>query len=74
MKLSIICAMAHKPKLMILDEATMGLAPVVQRRRSMKGLIYKDITIFFKSIDKKLVLIAVGVITLLIVNIINVTK
>ena len=27
----------------------------------MKGLIYKDITIFFKSIDKKLVLIAVGV-------------
>lgn len=31
----------------------------------MKGLIYKDIAIFFKSIDKKLVLIAVGAIILL---------
>lgn len=28
----------------------------------MKGLIYKDITLFFKDIDKKLVLIAVGAI------------
>ncbi len=34
----------------------------------MKGLIYKDITIFFKSIDKKLVLIAAGAIILLMVN------
>lgn len=34
----------------------------------MKGLIYKDITVFFKSIDKKLVLIAVGAIILLMVN------
>ena len=34
----------------------------------MKGLIYKEITIFFKSIDKKLVLIAVGAIILLMVN------
>lgn len=34
----------------------------------MRGLIYKDITIFFKSIDKKLVLIAVGAIILLMVN------
>ncbi len=34
----------------------------------MKGLIYKDITIFFKSIDQKLVLIAVGAIILLMVN------
>ena len=32
----------------------------------MKGLIYKDITIFFKSIDKKLILIAVGAIVLLL--------
>lgn len=32
----------------------------------MKGLIYKDITIFFKSIDRKLILIAVGVIVLLL--------
>lgn len=31
----------------------------------MKGLIYKDIAIFFKSIDRKLILIAVGVIALL---------
>lgn len=31
----------------------------------MKGLIYKDIVIFFKSIDKKLVLIAAGAIILL---------
>ncbi len=34
----------------------------------MRGLIYKDITIFFKSIDKKLVLIAGGAIILLMVN------
>lgn len=34
----------------------------------MKGLIYKDIIVFFKSIDKKLVLIAVGAIILLMVN------
>lgn len=32
----------------------------------MKGLIYKDITVFFKSIDKKLILIAVGAIVLLL--------
>lgn len=31
----------------------------------MKGLIYKDIAIFFKSIDRKLILIAAGVIGLL---------
>ena len=30
MKLSIICALAHKPKLLILDEATSGLDPVVR--------------------------------------------
>lgn len=34
----------------------------------MKGLVYKDITIFFKGIDKKLVLIASGAILLLMVN------
>lgn len=34
----------------------------------MKGLIYKDITIFFKGIDKKLILIAAGAIILLMVN------
>lgn len=30
MKLSILCAMAHRPKLLILDEATTGLDPVVR--------------------------------------------
>ncbi len=34
----------------------------------MKGLIYKDITLFFKCIDKKLVLIVVGAIILLMAN------
>lgn len=34
----------------------------------MKGLIYKDIAIFFKSIDKKMVLIAAGAIILLMFN------
>lgn len=34
----------------------------------MKGLIYKDITLFFKDIDKKLVLIAVGAIILLMAD------
>lgn len=34
----------------------------------MRGLVYKDISIFFKSIDKKLVLIAAGAIILLMVN------
>ena len=34
----------------------------------MKGLIYKDIAIFFKGIDRKLVLIAAGAILLLMVN------
>ena len=30
MKLSILCALAHKPKLLIMDEATTGLDPVVR--------------------------------------------
>lgn len=30
MKLSIICAISHKPKLLILDEATTGLDPIVR--------------------------------------------
>lgn len=30
MKLSIICALAHQPKLLILDEATTGLDPIVR--------------------------------------------
>ena len=30
----------------------------------MRGLIYKDISIFFKSIDKKLILIAAAAIVL----------
>lgn len=52
MKLSIICAMAHKPKLLILDEATTGLAPVV--RDEMLDLFLEFIqdeecSIFFSS-------------------------
>lgn len=34
----------------------------------MKGLIYKDLTIFFKSLDKRLVLIMTGAIILIMVN------
>ncbi len=34
----------------------------------MKGLIYKDISIFFKDIDKKQILLVIGVIVLLMVN------
>ncbi len=34
----------------------------------MKGLIYKEITIFYKDIDKKLVLLVIGVIALLMVH------
>lgn len=35
----------------------------------MRGLIYKDISIFFKSIDKKLILIATAAIVLFIFNV-----
>lgn len=34
----------------------------------MKGLIYKDIILFFKDIDKKLVLIAAGTIILIMAD------
>ncbi len=52
MKLSIICAMAHKPKLLILDEASTGLDPVV--RDEMLDLFLEFIqdeecSIFFSS-------------------------
>lgn len=52
MKLSIICAMAHKPKLLILDEATTGLDPVV--RDEMLDLFLEFIqdeecSVFFSS-------------------------
>ncbi len=52
MKLSIICAMAHKPKLLILDEATTGLDPVI--RDEMLDLFLEFIqdeecSIFFSS-------------------------
>ena len=52
MKLSIICAMAHRPKLLILDEATTGLDPVV--RDEVLDLFWEFIqdeecSIFFSS-------------------------
>ncbi len=52
MKLSIICAMAHRPKLLILDEATTGLDPVV--RDEMLDLFLdfiqdEECSIFFSS-------------------------
>lgn len=52
MKLSIICAMAHRPKLLILDEATTGLDPVV--RDEVLDLFWEfiqdeDCSIFFSS-------------------------
>lgn len=52
MKLSIICAMAHRPKLLILDEATIGLDPVV--RDEVLDLFWEfiqdeDCSIFFSS-------------------------
>jgi len=52
MKLSIICSMAHRPKLLILDEATTGLDPVV--RDEMLDLFLEFIqdeecSIFFSS-------------------------
>ena len=52
MKLSIICALAHRPKLLILDEATTGLDPVV--RDEILGLFLEFIqdeecSIFFSS-------------------------
>ena len=52
MKLSIICAMAHRPKLLILDEATTGLDTVV--RDEVLDLFWEfiqdeDCSIFFSS-------------------------
>ncbi len=52
MKLSIICAMAHRPKLLILDEATAGLDPVV--RDEMLDLFLgfiqdEECSVFFSS-------------------------
>ena len=52
MKLSIICAMAHRPKLLILDEATTGLDPVV--RDEMLDLFLdfiqdEECSVFFSS-------------------------
>ena len=32
----------------------------------MRGLIYKDVQLFFKSVDKKLIIIAVAAIALLL--------
>lgn len=52
MKLSVICALAHKPKLLILDEATSGLDPII--RDEMLDLFLEFIqdeehSVFFSS-------------------------
>lgn len=52
MKLSMVCAMAHRPKLLILDEATTGLDPVA--RDEMLDLFLEFIqdeecSVFFSS-------------------------
>lgn len=52
MKLSIICAMAHKPKLLILDEATTGLDPVVRDKildLFLEFIQDEECSIFFSS-------------------------
>lgn len=52
MKLSIICAMAHRPKLLILDEATTGLDPVVRDEildLFLEFIQDEDRSIFFSS-------------------------
>lgn len=52
MKLSIVCAMAHKPKLLILDEATTGLDPVIRDEILDLFLDYiqdEENSIFFSS-------------------------
>ena len=52
MKLSIICAVAHKPKLLILDEATTGLDPVVRDEildLFLEFIQDEDCSIFFSS-------------------------
>ena len=52
MKLSIICAMAHRPKLLILDEATTGLNPVARDEvldLFLKFIQDEDCSIFFSS-------------------------
>ena len=52
MKLSIICAMAHRPKLLIWDEATTGLDPVVRDEvldLFLEFIQDEDCSIFFSS-------------------------
>lgn len=71
MKLSIVCAIAHKPKLLILDEATTGLDPVVRDELLDLFLDFiqdEERSIFFKSIDKRLALIMAGAIVLIMAN------
>ena len=52
MKLSIICALAHKPELLILDEATTGLDPVVRYEildLFLEFIRDKEHSVFFSS-------------------------
>lgn len=52
MKLSLICALAHKPQLLILDEATTGLDPVVRDEildLFLEFIRDKERSVFFSS-------------------------
>lgn len=52
MKLSIVCALAHKPELLILDEATTGLDPVVRDEildLFLEFVQNKEHSVFFSS-------------------------
>lgn len=52
MKLSIICAMSHRPRLLILDEATTGLDPVVRDEildLFLEFIQDKECSVFFSS-------------------------
>ena len=52
MKLSILCAMAHRPKLLVLDEATTGLDPVARDEvldLFLEFIQDEDCSVFFSS-------------------------